>query len=47
MIVNLQGQTPLYVAAYNGHAQLVELLTEKGADPNYSDVYVSTNYIRS
>ena len=35
------------MALVYGHTQLVELLIEKGADPNYIDDDVSTNYIRS
>ena len=42
---NLQGRTPLHIGASLGHTQLVELLIEKGADPNYRDDNVSTNYI--
>jgi hypothetical protein len=33
-IFNLQGKTPLHVAVANADTQIVELLIEKGADPN-------------
>ena len=44
---NPQGQTPLHKAAFSGNTQLVELLIEKEADPNYRDGNVSINYIWS
>ena len=44
-IFNLQGRTPLYVAVFFSHTQLVEILMEKGADPNCRYANVSTNYI--
>jgi ankyrin repeat protein len=44
-IFNLQGETPLHVAASEGDTQMVELLIEKGADTNYRGDDVSTNYI--
>ena len=47
MYFNLQQHTPLHEAALHGHAQVVELLITKGADPNQRDYQVSTNYIRS
>ena len=33
------GRTPLYVAAFNGHAKLVQLLLSAGADPNIADSF--------
>ena len=47
MYFNLQGKTPLHVAVSNADTQIVELLIEKGADPNNRDDDVSTNYICS
>ena len=44
---NLQGETPLHVAVSNADTQIVELLFEKGADPNNRDDDVSTKYIWS
>jgi ankyrin repeat protein len=46
-IFNLQGETPLYVAVFNADTQIVELLIEKGADPDNRDDDVSTKYIWS
>ena len=47
MYFNLQGKTPLHLAVSNADTQIVELLIEKGADPNNRDDDVSTNYICS
>jgi ankyrin repeat protein len=41
------GRTPLHVAVFNADTQIVELLIEKGADPNNRDDDVSTKYIWS
>jgi ankyrin repeat protein len=46
-IFNLQGKTPLHVAVSNKDTQIVELLIEKGADPNNKDNHVSIKYIWS
>jgi hypothetical protein len=46
-IFNLQGKTPLHVAVSNKDTRIVELLIEKGADPNNRDDDVSTKYIWS
>jgi ankyrin repeat protein len=43
-IFNLQGKKPLHVAVSNADTQIVELLIEKGADPNNRDDDVSTKY---
>jgi ankyrin repeat protein len=44
---NLQGKNPLHVALSDEDTQIVELLIEKGADPNNRDDDVSTKYIWS
>ena len=46
-IFNLQGKTLLHVAVSNVDTEIVELLIEKGADPNNKDDDVSTKYIWS
>ena len=46
-IFSLQGKTPLHVAVSKADTQIVELLIEKGADPNNRDDDVSTKYIWS
>ena len=47
MYFNLQGDTPLHLVSLNGYRQVVELLLEGGADPNYSADNVSSKYIQS
>ena len=34
--------TSLFVAAQNGHKNVVSLLLEKGADPNKASIYLTT-----
>jgi ankyrin repeat protein len=46
-IFNLQGKTTLHVAVSNNDTRIVELLMEKGADPNNRDDDISTKYIWS
>ena len=41
----LQGHNPLYIAAFKGYSQVVELLVEKVADIDSRYANVSTNYI--
>ena len=40
---NLQRETPLYVAVFFRHTQLVELLMEKEADPNCREVPITSS----
>ena len=39
------GQTPLFVAAMNGHGQAVELLLEKGAKSNVRDTFYKASML--
>jgi ankyrin repeat protein len=45
MVTNVNEVGPLDVAVFFSHTQLVEILMEKGADPNCRYANVSTNYI--
>lgn len=41
-LVDVKGQTALYVAVVNGHLESTEILLEAGADPNGSRHHRST-----
>jgi ankyrin repeat protein len=42
---NRYGMTALYVAARNGHKDLVKYLLDKGADPNVKDTFYNENLV--
>jgi hypothetical protein len=44
---NQYGATPLYMAVFNGHADTVQLLLARGADPNVTDTFYKASVLSS